>query len=434
MNRLACNTTSRTSWSRSSSATRPTSTSPRASRRCSASGARSRRSTGCPGSRRPTRARSSTRSSTTSSGRSSRPRTSSTSRTRCRARAASASTPTSSAASVSAAFRLIPSETLPIEELGLPPVIARLRQQAARPRARHGPDRLGQVDHARVDDRRDQRDPRGAHPHHRGPDRVPARAQEVHRQPARARHGRPVLRPRASRPPCARTPTSSSSARCATSRRSGPRSPRRRPATSSSPRCTRRTRRRRSTASSTSSRPTSRARSACSSRSRLQGIVTQQLLPDRRRRGPLLRGRGHDPDARRAQPHPRGQDPPDLLRAADRRQHGMQTMDASLAGLVRQGEITCKLAESGPRTRPSSAACRVRARRAAARRPVRGDGGRLMSATTFAFKAIDLTGVPQKGRGRGARQAGRHRPAQGPRPDRLDVIEVKAGSCRSSCA
>ena len=51
----------------------------------------------------------------------------------------------------------------------------------------------------------------------------------------------------------------------------------------------------------------------------LQGVVTQQLLPDGRRLGAVLRGRGDDPDARRPQPHPRGQDPPALLGAADRR-------------------------------------------------------------------------------------------------------------------
>ena len=38
---------------------------------------------------------------------------------------------------------------------------------------------------------------RGAHPHDRGPDRVPPHAQEVHRQPARDRLGRAVLRHRA---------------------------------------------------------------------------------------------------------------------------------------------------------------------------------------------------------------------------------------------
>ena len=66
----------------------------------------------------------------------------------------------------------------------------RVRQEAARDRARHRPDGLGQVDDARLDDQRDQRDARRAHPHDRGPDRVPAPPQALHRQPARDRPGR----------------------------------------------------------------------------------------------------------------------------------------------------------------------------------------------------------------------------------------------------
>ena len=50
---------------------------------------------------------------------------------------------------VGAAFRLIPVEITPIEELGLPPIVHELRAEAARLRARHRPDRLGQVDLAR---------------------------------------------------------------------------------------------------------------------------------------------------------------------------------------------------------------------------------------------------------------------------------------------
>ena len=73
---------------------------------------------------------------------------------------------------------------------------ARLHQEAARVRAGHGPDRLGQVHHARRDDRRDQRGAPRAHPHDRGPDRVPAPSQELHRQPARARRRRAELRAR----------------------------------------------------------------------------------------------------------------------------------------------------------------------------------------------------------------------------------------------
>ena len=83
----------------------------------------------------------------------------------------------------------------------------RVREQAARAGARDRPDRLGQVDDAGLADRRDQREPRGAHHDDRGPDRVPPPSQEVHRQPARGRLRRGQLRRTRSRPRCARTPT-----------------------------------------------------------------------------------------------------------------------------------------------------------------------------------------------------------------------------------
>ena len=108
---------------------------------------------------------------------------------------------------VGAAFRLIPFEVTPLESLGTTPGRGRVRKPAARARARHRSDRLGQVDHARLADRRDQRDSRRAHHDDRGPDRVPPRAQEVHRQPARARLRRDQLRRCADAPRCARIPT-----------------------------------------------------------------------------------------------------------------------------------------------------------------------------------------------------------------------------------
>ena len=61
-------------------------------------------------------------------------------------------------ASVGAAFRLIPSEIKSVDQLGLPPRHPRVREEAAWLRARHGPDRIRQVDLARGDDRRDQPD------------------------------------------------------------------------------------------------------------------------------------------------------------------------------------------------------------------------------------------------------------------------------------
>ena len=57
---------------------------------------------------------------------------------------------------VGAVFRLIPEKIRPLEELGLPPVLAEL---ADRPRGLvlvTGPDRQRQVDDARGDDRSDQ--------------------------------------------------------------------------------------------------------------------------------------------------------------------------------------------------------------------------------------------------------------------------------------
>ena len=145
---------------------------------------------------------------------------------------------------------------------------ARVHAQAARLRARHRPDRLGQVHLAGGDDRRDQPDARGAHHDDRGPDRVPARAQEVPGQPARARLRRAELRRRAEgrpapgprRDPRRRDARPGDDLHRADRRRDRP--PRvRHPAHAGH-------RRRRSTASSTCSRRTSRARCACSSRSR----------------------------------------------------------------------------------------------------------------------------------------------------------------------
>ena len=78
---------------------------------------------------------------------------------------------------------------------------------AARPRPRHRPDRLRQVDDARGDDRRGQPQPHRSHPHDRGPDRVRAPPQALHRQPARDRRRRRPASARRSAPRSARTPT-----------------------------------------------------------------------------------------------------------------------------------------------------------------------------------------------------------------------------------
>ena len=121
---------------------------------------------------------------------------------------------------VAGAFRTIPFKILTFEELGLPPIVAELAKQAARPGARHRPDRLGQVDDARGDHRQDQHRAAPAHHHDRGPDRVPAPAQELRREPARGRAPTPRASRTRSSTSSGRTRTSCSSARCATSRRS----------------------------------------------------------------------------------------------------------------------------------------------------------------------------------------------------------------------
>jgi twitching motility protein PilT len=98
---------------------------------------------------------------------------------------------------IGAAFRLIPSVITPIDTLGLPAVV---HDFCNKPRGLvlvTGPTGLGQEHLAGGDDRRDQLDPRGPHPHRRGPDRVPARPQEV----ARSTSARSARTPRASPPP-----------------------------------------------------------------------------------------------------------------------------------------------------------------------------------------------------------------------------------------
>ena len=90
----------------------------------------------------------------------------------------------------------------------------------------------------------------------------------------------------------------------------------------------------------------------------LMGVCTQQLLPTRDGRGRVRRLRDAGRDAGRAQPDPRGQDAPDLLRPCrPAPQFGMQTMDAALADLVRRGIITRELAKNRSSTPRSSSGC-----------------------------------------------------------------------------
>ena len=75
--------------------------------------------------------------------------------------------------------------------------LRRDRRPAARPRAGHRADRLGQEHHARRHGQPHQRERVRPHPHHRGPDRVRARVEEVPHQPARGRAAHALVRQRA---------------------------------------------------------------------------------------------------------------------------------------------------------------------------------------------------------------------------------------------
>ncbi len=118
-----------------------------------------------------------------------------------------------------AVYRLIPENVRGFDELGLPKVVATL---AERPRGLvlvTGPTGSGKsTTLAAMIDKINQRAAR-SHPHHRGSDRVHPPAQGLPRQPARgAQRHRTASRTRCGRR-FAKTRTSSSSAKCATSKR-----------------------------------------------------------------------------------------------------------------------------------------------------------------------------------------------------------------------
>ena len=148
------------------------------------------------------------------------------------------------------------------EDLGLPPSIEKLCNFPEGLVILAGVTGSRQEHHHRLDARLHQRPRAAAHPHRRGPDRVHLHRQEGVHQPARDRPGRHATGTRRSRTPCARTPTSSSSASCATSTPSRPPSTPPRPATWCSAPSTPPAPPPRSTASSTCSRRTSTAPSA----------------------------------------------------------------------------------------------------------------------------------------------------------------------------
>ena len=218
--------------------------------------------------------------------------------------------------SVSAAFRLVPQEIPALDSLGVPQVLRELTEQTARLRPRHRADRLGQEHDPGGDDRRDQRRAPGPHPHDRGPDRVPAPAQTLDRQPARDRRRRPGLRARPARRP-ARGPRRDPGRRDARpgddldrADRGRDRPPRlRHPA---------------HPVDGPDGRPDHRrlpARAAGPGADpaldRPAGDRHPAAAADRRRPRPRRRLRGAGPDPGDPQPDPRGQDPPDLRRAAD---------------------------------------------------------------------------------------------------------------------
>ena len=185
-----------------------------------------------------------------------------------------------------------------MEDLGLPPIVPPPRRGAARARARHRPDRLGQDDDARRDDRPHQRAPGASHRDDRGPDRGAAPGQAVDREPARDRHRHRRL-PQRAQARAAPGPRRDPHRRDARPRDGVGRARRpRRPGTSSSRRCTRWARSRRSRASSTSSRRSSSSRCGCRWRRRCRGIISQRLLERADRDGP---GPG-DGGARRHRP------------------------------------------------------------------------------------------------------------------------------------
>ena len=99
----------------------------------------------------------------------------------------------------------------------------------------------------------------------------------------------------------------------------------------------------------------------------LQGIMTQQLLPDRRRLRPRGRERGARAQPGGPQPDPRGQDPPDLLGAADQLRAG-HADDGRLAG-----RRSCARARS-PRSSPKRAPRRPRSSGACSGAAVAGGG------------------------------------------------------------
>ena len=124
---------------------------------------------------------------------------SSTSRSASAASPASAATCSTRRARSARSTGRSPSGSARFEELGLPARHRQARRAAARPGARHRPDRQRQVDDAGRDDRQDQHRASRPHPDDRRSDRVPAPAQELPGQPARSARRHAELHQRAAR-------------------------------------------------------------------------------------------------------------------------------------------------------------------------------------------------------------------------------------------
>ena len=193
---------------------------------------------------------------------------------------------------------------------------ARVHAPPARLRARDRPDRLGQVHLAGGDDRRDQPDPRRAHHDDRGPDRVSARAQEVPGQSARARlrcaqlrrgaEGRPARGSR--RDPRGGDARPGDDLHRPDRRRDRP------------PRVRHAAHPRHGPDDRPHHRRVPRTPAGPGTRAAVGGVAGHHdpaAAADRRRRRTRRRDRGAGPQPGGAQPHPRGQDPPDLLGPAD---------------------------------------------------------------------------------------------------------------------
>ena len=214
---------------------------------------------------------------------------------------------------VAGAFRTIPFKILTFEELGLPAMVAELAQKPSGLVLVTGPTGSGKTHDARGDDRQDQQ--RAALPHHhdRRPDRVPAPAQALDRQPARGRDRHRGLQDRAQvRPPAG--PGRRARRRDARPRdhRGGAR-PSARPGTSSSRRSTR------TAPISTINRiidvfpPHQQEQMRSKLSFVLQGVVTPAApAADGRRPGACMALEVMRPERRDPEPDPRGQGPPDL--------------------------------------------------------------------------------------------------------------------------